>query len=402
MALSKNDNKTPYTQNWNFMADLSMPWKSTFEIGYSGSRSRNLLLGGNNGNNVNKVPLGAYFKPDPVPDSHGNHILYCQLPFITPINSNCTPGGVPSANVVDYAPYNYSGIQVNTHASYANYNALQTSWQKQAARTTLMFNYTWSKTMGLRDGETDNGTGANGVLVDAFNLRNNYGVLAYDRTHIFNASYIINLPNPLKGSSFGERIGKNIVNGWVISGITQVQSGAPIQPSTNGNLNAQYPGSLSNANLLGSNINTPIVPVLTCNPAQGLKSGQYFNPSCFAPPTVQGQNGTPVWPDITGPAYFNSDLGVYKDFKITERQTLQFRVQAFNFLNHPLRDFTKAQSDIQLSFLCNDSNGIRLPQCQPSALDSTLSMVNTNTSTTGKPAYTVGRRVMEFAIKYSF
>ncbi|HEX7422994.1 MAG TPA: carboxypeptidase regulatory-like domain-containing protein [Terriglobales bacterium] len=389
VALSKNDNRTPYTQNWNFMADLSMPWKSTFEIGYSGSRSRNLLIGSNNGNNVNKVPLGAYFKPDPV-----NGIQYCQPPYIT---ANCTTGGVPSANVVDYAPYNYSGIQVNTHASYANYNALQTSWQKQAARTTLMFNYTWSKTMGLRDGQTDNGTGANGVLVDAFNLRNNYGVLAYDRTHIFNASYIVNLPNPLKGSSFGERIGKNVVNGWVISGITQVQSGAPIQPSTNGNLNAQYPGSLSNANLLGSNINTPIVPVLTCDPRQGLTSGQYFNPSCFAPPTVQGQNGTPVWPDITGPAYFNSDLGVYKDFKITERQTLQFRVQAFNFLNHPLRDFTKAQSDLTLSFICGSSS-----LCTPSALDPALSTTNTNTALTGKPLYTVGRRVMEFAIKYSF
>ncbi len=388
-VLSKNDNRTPYTQNWNFLIDQALPWKSTFEFGYTGSRSRNLLLGGNNGNFVNKVPLGAYYKPDPV-----TGIQYCQAPYIT---TNCTTGGVPSSAVVDYAPYNYNTIQVNTHASYANYNAFQASWQKQTGRINTMFNYTFSKTLGIRDGETDNGTGANGTLVDAFNLRNNYGVLGYDRTHIFNASYIVNLPSLLKGGSFGEKLGKNVVNGWVISGITQFQSGAPIQTATNGNLNAQYPGSLSNANLLGSNVNTPIVPVLTCDPRHGLRSGQYFNPSCFAPPTAQGQNGTLVWPYIKGPAYFNSDLGVYKDFKITERQTLQFRVQAFNFLNHPLKDFTKNQSDLQLSFICGTSS-----LCTPSALDPTLSTTNTNASLNGKPQYTVGRRVMEFALKYMF
>lgn len=393
-ALSKNDNKTPYTQNWNFMVDQALPWKSTFEVGYTGSRSRNLLLGSNGGSNVNRVPLGAYFKPDPV-----TGIQYCQPPFIT---TNCTTGGVPSSAVVDYRPYDYSNIQVNTHGSYANYNALQASWQKQTGRINTMFNYTFSKTLGIRDGETDNGTGANGVLVDPFHLRNNYGVLGYDRTHIFNASYIINLPKPLKGDSFGDKIGKQVVNGWVISGITQFQSGAPIQTATGGNMNMQIPGGWNTQNVLG----TPsagatgsgtLIPVLTCDPRKGLQAGQYFNPNCFAPPTTQGQNGTFVWPYIKGPAYVNSDLGVYKDFKITERQTLQFRVQAFNFLNHPLKDLTLNNSDLTLSFICGSS-----PRCTPSALDPTLSTTNVNANLTGKAMFEQGRRVMEFALKYSF
>jgi carboxypeptidase family protein len=396
-ALQKGDNRTPYTQNWNFMIDQALPWKSTFEFGYTGSRSRNLLLGSNNGNNVNWVPLGGYFKPDPNPNSPDYGKLFCQVPFITPSNSTCVGSGIPSADVVDFRPYNYGNIQVNTHGSYANYNALQTSWQKQTGRATLNFNYTFSKTLGLRDGETDNGTGANGALVDSFNLRNNYGVLGYDRTHIFNATYIVNLPSPLKGDGFGERIGKQVVNGWVVSGLTQWQSGAPIQTATGGNLNAVYPGSLSTGLLLGSNVNVPTVPVLTCNPKSGLTSGQYFNPSCFTAPTTQGQNGTLVWPYIKGPAYFNSDLGLFKDFKITERQTLEFRIEAFNFLNHPLKDFTKAQSDLQLSFVCGSSS-----LCTPNSAFNNLSMTNTNASLTGKPLYTVGRRVMEFALKYSF
>jgi hypothetical protein len=401
-ALGYNDNKTPYTQNWNFMVDQALPWKSTFEMGYTGSRSRNLLLGANGGNNVNRIPLGAYFQPDPNPNSADHGKLFCQVPFITTSNSNCIAGGVPGSDVVDYRPYDYSNITVNTHGSYANYNAMQMSWQKQTGRTNLMFNYTWSKTLGIRDGQTDNGTGANGVNVNPFNLRSNYGVLGYDRTHIFNASYIINLPSPIKGSGFGDKIGRQVVNGWVLSGITQRQSGAPIQPSTDGNLNMTMPGGWNTQNVLGtpnagSTGSGALIPVLTCDPRNGRTSGQYFNPTCFTPPTAQGENGTFVWPYIKGPAYFNSDLGIFKNFKITERQTLQFRIQAFNFLNHPLKDLTLNNSDLTLSFVCGTS-----PMCTPSAIDPTVSTTNVNSNLTGKAMFEQGRRVMEFALKYTF
>jgi hypothetical protein len=389
VALRKGDNRTPYTQNWNFMVDQALPYKMTLEVGYAGSRSRDMLLGGNNGNNVNWVPLGAYFQPDPVTGTQ-----YCVQPFVT---TNCTGTSIPDSAIVDFRPYNYGNIQVNTHGSYSNYNALQTSLQKQTGRVNLMLNYTWSKTMGLRDGQTDNGTGASGTLVDAFHLSNNYGVLGYDRTHIFNVSYIINLPKLIKGGSFGNSLLAQVVNGWVISGITQAQSGAPIQTAANGNMNAVYPGSLSNTALLGSNVNTPLVPVLTCDPRHGLSSGQYFNPNCFAPPTTQGQNGTLVWPYIKGPAYLNNDLGVFKDFKITERQTLQFRVQAFNFLNHPLSDLSLDNRDITVSFKCPDSGCTN-----PSSTFPGLNMTNVSSAFNGRALYERGRRVMEFALKYSF
>lgn len=381
-ALSINDDRTPYTQNWNVLVDHRLPWNSMFEIGYVGSRSRNLLLGGNSGNNVNKIPLGAYFSPDPVTGD-----LYCLSPSIT---TGCVGSGVPSDAVPHYRLYNYNSIQVNTHGSWANYNALQASWQKQTGRTTLMLNYTWSKTMGLRDGQTDNGTGANGAIVDRFNIPNNYGVLGYDRTHIFNAAYVIQLPDFLHGDTFGQRVGKGFVNGWQIAGITQIQSGTPIQPNTGGNLNASYPGGYNNQSLLG----TPdqvLMPILTCDPRSGLADGQYFNPNCFALPTTPGQNGPVIWPTLRGPAYVGSDLGVYKNFNITERQKLQFRFQAFNFMNHPLADFTypsgSTSPDLTLSFQNSDGS--------PSA-------TNTNSALTGMPAYTTGRRVIELSIKYMF
>ena len=42
---------------------------------------------------------------------------------------------------------------------------------------------------------------------------------------------------------------------------------------------------------------------------------------------------------MRGPAYFDSDLALFKNFQITERQKLQFRISAVNFLNHPLPQF---------------------------------------------------------------
>ena len=164
-----------------------------------------------------------------------------------------------------------------------------------------------------------------------------------------------------------------------------MQQGAPIQPNTGGTLNAGF-GNLNNQRYLGTTSVT-LVPKLTCDPRSGLSGGKYFNPACFAPPSG-GSNGDVIWPYIHGPAYFNSDLAIYKDFAFREHHKVQFRFSAFNFLNHPLPQFgASGNSDLNLNF---DAGG------------GALSQTNTNTNTSGKPLFTTGRRVVEFAIKYNF
>jgi hypothetical protein len=371
-AFLMGDNRVPYTEDWDFLVDQRGPWNSLFEIEYTGNVSRDELLESNL-SNVDLIPQHALFKPDPVTGQ-----VYCQTPFVT---TNCAPGGISGTVLDHYLPYDYSGIMLISHGSYANYNALQLQWQKQTGRGTFLFNYTWSKAMGIWDGETTNGAG-NGALIDPYNMSANYGPLAYNRSQIFNAMYVVNLPSPIHSNAFL----RGAVNGWEFSGVTQYQTGVPIQPNTGDDLNVSWPSGVGNESYLGNNVET-LMPVLTCNPGSNLKSGQYFNPACFAPPTAQGQNGEFIWPNIAGPGYFDSDLALYKNFKITERQGLQFRVDAFNFLNHPNPDFTLNSSDLNLSFI--GSGGA-------------LSTTNTNKNTTGAPLYTVGRRVLEFALKYTF
>jgi hypothetical protein len=371
-AMQAGDGRMPHTENYNVTISQATPWESVFEISYIGNRSRNLLIDGSLAN-INRNAVGAFYSADPVTGAAG-------------YSKNATTGVVsnPTQSIVsnDYHPYlNYQTLTVVSHGSYSNYNAMQMSWHKQQGPITYMANYSFGKVLGIRDGETDNGNG-NGALVNPFSLRDNYGVLAYDHTHIVNLAYVINLPKPIHNNV----ITGGIVNGWELSGATSFQSGAPLQPNTGGSLHANFPSTVTNSIYLGTDA-ILLEPKITCDPKKNLASGQYFNPKCFAPPDP-GTQGTVIWPYIKAPAYWNSDLSLNKNFKFQDTRNIQFRISAFNFLNHPLREFNAdgTQNDIRLNF--NNNN--------------TLSETNINSATTGKPLYKVGSRLVEVALKFNF
>jgi Carboxypeptidase regulatory-like domain/TonB-dependent Receptor Plug Domain len=370
--LAKGDGHVPYTRTFNFSIDYRLPYNMLFEANYVGNQSRDGLIAGGPFTNLNAIPLGAFFKPDPLTG------------VVNPITGNIPTG--------DYRPFqSYGDISVVGHGSYANYNSIQSSLQKQTGPVLLFLNYTFGKVLGIRDNYSGNGASA-GNTVDPFNINNNYGVLSYDHTQIFNATYIVKLPSPAHGNA----IVKGAVNGWQVSGTTRLQSGAPLQPNTNGNMNASYGSTVIDGSTVGVNTTTwlgtsagnlALVPLVTCDPRSGLQSGQYFNPSCFTPP-AQGHNGTLIWPYIHGPAFVSSDLAMFKTFKVTERQKLEFRFSAFNFLNHARSQFnTNGNGDVSLNF---------------TAPNGSLSPTNTNAQTTGFPGYKVGDRLVTFAVKYYF
>jgi hypothetical protein len=441
-AFQEGDNRTPYVMDYNLTISQSLPWRSVFEVSYVGNQSRNELINGSNGkiDDVNNIlPSGLFFK-DPVlgynvtPSSPNCTNANPQLDFV-----GCGQGyavaGAPAFNSNDYRPNNvYQDIYIIGHGSYANYNSFQASWHKQSGQVTYLLNYTFSKVLGIRDGQTDNGNG-NGTAVDPFSLKNNYGPLAYDHTDILNLSAVWNLPKPIHGN----HILAGAVNGWQLSTYTTYQSGAPLQPNLGGNFNATFPGGLTvpvvgapdlpnngilMPNGLYANAITPstwfgtssinlLLPAIVCDPRKHA-SGLYFNPNCFAPPAIQGQQGTLNVPYLHGPAYFDSDLALYKNFNISERQKLQFRISATNWLNHPLPQFGLANiGDEQLNFTRNYTYVENsTPECQllVSAAATApcnvpvqgLSQTNTNPTTTGKPGFKTGSRSLLFALKYYF
>jgi hypothetical protein len=327
-AVKSTDDDQPYTDNWNVTISQRTPWSGLLEAAYVGNRSRDQPNNGGPDSNINLVPVGT--------------MLYSKV--------GVDPNSLTANN---YRPMPlYSDLDLSDHPTWANYNALQVTWVRTKGRYTINMNYTWSKAMGIITG------------ADQFNINNDYGVQGSNRISIFNAAYSIELGNPIKTNRFA----KGVLNGWQLSGITQFESGANLDgggnfgaggticiPGTSGAASGTCNGNgvtngiqVTNTSMFG----TPdlgLYPLVTCSPTSGLVKHQYINPSCFTMPTQVGENGPTVIAPIYGPAFFNSDLGLFKNFNIGESKKLQFRFNGYNFLNHPLWSFYNG-TNLSLSF----------------------------------------------------
>jgi hypothetical protein len=377
-VLDLNDTEQPQTRSYSFTVSQRMPWTSTAEFSYVGNTAT-YLNNASNGTfgNINAFGYGTLFKYPSI--------------FGTAASPNTGP---ISAGASIYNPYpQYGQIYQQEHNTYSNYNSFQASWNKQSGHFNWLANYTFSKALGIRGENTANG------VVDLLNINNNYGVLPNDRTHIFNVAYVYQMGEVYHGN----RMLKGVLNGWQASGTTQFQSGSPLQAVGGPNFGMGGPlpaGSVlpngvvvpsgGNQSAFGINADaingTPYIlamPVLTCDPSKNLAKNQYINGSCFSAPTP-GHNGEYIMPYIKGPAFFNSDLSLFKNFQFGEARKIQFRVSAFNFLNHPLTSFNPGGGDNNLNLNLGANGKIA------------------SNSTFGYANYLNGSRSVEFVFKFFF
>jgi len=368
-GVNQNDSQVPMTTNYSLTVTQLFPKNLTFSVAYVGNHSAYLLDDDASGptiSNINAIPLGGLFQPDPNPLSS----------FYQEVDAPSQAGYDGAPQWDDYRKYpRYGDIQIESHVLTANYNAAQFTLEHSKGAVYFKLNYTWSKNLGEKGGYQ------NGNAGDSFNLRNDYGPLAYDRSQIFNASYNFDLGSKYHGNHFV----RGVVNGWQISGITNFQTGPnllAINYSTNFNLTgppvAGQQDAIGNLSFLGTpDIN--LQPTVLCNPRANLAPRQYANGACFGFPAQGGANGVFNLPYLHGPAYFQSDLTLIKDFHLKAGHTLEFRAAAFNFLNYKLKTFSNIDaSSLQLIYpLTSDQNF-------------------------GRSIYNSGRRVIELAVRYQF
>lgn len=391
-ALDPSDNEQPLTMTYSFTVSQRAPWSSAFEIAYVGNQSQDLLTDTSSVTtpmdieNINPVPMGALFKPDPYTQSP----TYGALP--TPAGSN-ESGPLTD----DYRPFPfYQWILVPRHITWANYNALQSSWNRQKGSLNYGVNYTWSKALGVR------GAYNNGQSQDETNLRADYGPLAFDRTQVFNASYSYDEGNLVKGT----RLLRAVANQWFISGITNVQSGPNLQAAYSPNFNLTgYVGPTSSPTALGINsptlLGTPdvtLMPMLTCNPTAHLQKNQFVDGSCFAL-APYGENGPSNLGYIRGPRFLSSDLTLQKRVVLNEKRNLEFRVSGFNFLNHPITTFSSRYTNEASLQMSGTSFATAKPQYGTNGAAS-CSVVGSPCF--GYAGYKTGRRVMEVSARFNF
>jgi hypothetical protein len=308
-TMDPEDDRQPVNYNWSLSVGRRLPWNMFLETAYVGNASRDLLNEGIR--DINLVPEGAMF---------------------------ANPNGNPD----DFRPRrNYGAINQISRTFYQDYHSWQTTLQRTRGRLTYSLAYTLGKVTGIRGG-------GQGSVGDLFQPEPNHGVLAYDRRHLFNISYIYELP---QFSNHG-RLFHAIAGGWQISGISQFASGVETQSNTSVNfsLTGNLPdGNRINERTINGTNGLLAMPLLTCDPRENLQPGQYINGACFAPPRP-GVNGPVVIPPAYGPALVSHDISVFKNWQLSESKRFQFRASAFNFPNHPLATFRPGDPNLILNF----------------------------------------------------
>jgi len=260
--------------------------------------------------------------------------LYLGIPCVAAQTLTGGPNGCQ-------APLNtqYGGINRRGSGGISNYNALNVRYDIRDIKhsgVTMRFNYTWSHAIDeLSDTFSSSGNQFNLGYTNAFQPMVDYGNAQFDNRHRVAVSAIYEVPFARGLHGFAKRA----LDGWEFTPIFTARTGAPY---------TIY--DISNDNYLYTRIAADqVIPVngnLPGRPSEGVNTFGIFdfskinvNENYLNPITGSADFG-PFPANFTGRDYFHTpgtfdiDLGMYKNTRITERASLQLRLEAYNAINH--------------------------------------------------------------------
>lgn len=339
--------RRPYIQSWNLVLEKEIGWGFTASAGYVATRT----VGQSGQVNLNAGLVGGGAASQPLNQKFGR---------------------VASTSLQD-------GM-ANSH-----YDSLQTSLKRRFSNgLQLQANYTWSKAIGLSGLGLDN-DGA--ISINEPNFRHlNRGLLSINVPHNLQFSGGWELPFG-KGKRWlsNNAVVSALTGGWQLSFLYGAFSGLPFSVSASGtSLNA--PGSTQRADQV-----KPEVKKLG-----GIGAGTpFYDPTAFMPVTT-ARFGTVGFNTLQSPGTSNLDLGIFREFRITEGIKLQFRAEAFNATNTPHfaapgGDASAPTRDAQGNILINPATG--LPRLNGF-------MEITNTRQFGREG--IDERLFRFGLRISF
>jgi len=317
------EGKIPTVYNYNLSVQRSLPMGILLDVGYVGTLSRHVLAR----TPFNEAPFGSAWLPknqDPTKAVNLNGDNALPVDFLRPYTGYIGTGASVAQSGLG------SGGFIASFGGTANYNGLQVSANRRMGKAlSFGLSYTWSKTLGTDTNFDFVGNPLNHHQAD-------YGLLTFDRTQNLVINYQYDVPSgAVRGSFLDNAVGRTVLGGWQVSGITSLSSGAPLTPT----YSVQGVGAATlNRQITGSEGWAPRV-VLNCNP--NISRGDRtlyasFNTSCFAP-AAKGSTGmdSAIRP-LRGPGLNNWDLSVFKKFLLgdDERRFLQLRLEMFNAFNH--------------------------------------------------------------------
>ncbi|HEY1497802.1 MAG TPA: TonB-dependent receptor, partial [Candidatus Solibacter sp.] len=311
--------RNPYIQNWNFGVQRQF-MGVVVEASYVGNHG--VALADNAGANLDQVPsqylsLGSALNQQ-VPN-----------PFYGLISS-----GTLSAKTVAQKyllrPYpEFDGFRdINPSIGNSIYHSFQLKAQKRfSSGLSFLLAYTNAK---LIDNTSQSGTNFAGssTAQNSYDFRSERSLSVYDVPQRLVLSFIAELP-------FGKRkaIGAHwnramdaLLGGWQFNGIATLQRGLPLLLTATNNVNLFNDGERPNNSGASAALTGPVESRLN----------RYFDTSVFSQPASFTFGTTSrTLPDVRAPGIRSFDLSLFKNYKLMERLTAQFRAEAFNALNTP-------------------------------------------------------------------
>jgi hypothetical protein len=353
-------NAMPNSWQWNVSVERSLAREMSLQVAYVGNRAIHQLTT----SDINEVPQSQW----------------ATCAFM----SNCN----------SLRPYPNDGFLTWwSHFGDANYHSLQALFRGKVKGAYINATYTYSHSIGNVPLDESNGTANSQTLTLGSNPSLDRGNTQINRPHIFVANLLVPLPE-LKGHS---ALVRNVAGGWQVGGITTAESG----PSTTVNsaglsentalltggagsalgLNALYgTGNAGPPWAPGSN-RRPSITGVSCT--SGTSGPNIYNPAAF---TVVGQAigtiGNEPLGYCHGPKFVTTDFTLQKNWKITERVALQFRLDTFNLFNHPNFSPNANGSPIG-SVNCGTATGGLYQPCSPTNSLITLMQPGASLAATG-------------------
>ena len=393
-SLTPNSFTWPKTHSFSVSYARRIPFDQVAEVSYVGTRGRDLV----SHTNGNVMPFGVM-----------NTGTFNGIDLSIPVNRAAV--ATEDTNLASFRPFNaFNEITLYDFRAVSNYDSMQVTLSRQTGRNLQYFlAYTLGRTHGtLMENET-----AGDAVIDPYDPSRTYGVLRSDRTHVFNLSWNAFLPDGARGV-MDNAIGRGLLNGWQVSGISSVASGIPIRltftgAAGNDSTAVAYFGTADVVGPLANRSGGALAPIYTCDPRTGGKNvgERILDINCIAVPEF-GSNGDLVPPyNIRTPTRMNHDVTLFKNFALPRDQRLQFRVGFFNIFNQAFANAASAADvNLTLETVCrnivpNVPNGAggTTNACDPTGgFDFTQQTMDNF----GRIHLKRGKRVIELALKYYF
>lgn len=204
----------------------------------------------------------------------------------------------------------------------SNYHALQVAVNRRYSNGLFIKGaYTWSKAINMTDD-----TGWAGLIYNSPSaISRNRALAGYDIPHNLQLGASYELPFG-KGKKYASNGGAAaIFGGWQVGPLFSAVNGRPFSVTAS-TASLQAPGTnTQNPDQVGE-----VVKLGGVGPGQ-----PFYDPSAFRAVTGAPRFGSVGRNTLRGPGFVNLDLSLLRTFRIKERSTLDFRVDAFNFTNTP-------------------------------------------------------------------